>query len=142
VAELRNCRRCNKVFGYVTGPVLCPACVREDEEVFERVSMYLRDTPGEPLAQVAHALDVGYERIMQYIREGRLQVRAKDGSLISFCEKCGREVNGGGRLCDSCAKGMNDDIASSVKDLQRKIPAGASAGGGGFHFLKDGKKTR
>jgi flagellar operon protein (TIGR03826 family) len=142
VPELRNCKRCNKVFSYIAGPPLCPACQKEDEKIFEDVSLYIREHPGLPLTVVAKELDISYDKLMKYVREGRLQIRAANGQMINFCEKCGKEIEQG-RFCSECEGGISKDLEASKRSLRDKLaasPETKQAQGGGYHFLADVKK--
>ena len=85
--ELKNCKRCNKVFPYLAGLQICQACTKEDEKIFADVSAYLRDNPGTPLSVVAEELGIGYDKLMKYVKEGRLIVRTQKGDVAHFCEK-------------------------------------------------------
>ncbi|MDR1438678.1 MAG: MerR family transcriptional regulator [Clostridiales bacterium] len=142
--ELKNCRKCNRIFSYVTGPQICPSCQKEEEEIFDNVSMYVREHPGVPLTVVAKEMDVSYEKIIKYVREGRLQIKEPGGGVVKFCEKCGKEIPSG-RFCKSCEAGLAKALESSKRELLDKVagaesrPAGAGAGGG-YRFLKDSNK--
>ena len=118
--ELRNCKRCNKVFSYVAGLLICPACTKEDEKLFERVNMYIRDNPGAHLNVVAEELDIPYETLLKYVKEGRLQVRSADGSYVMFCEKCGTMIKQG-RFCRECENRINNVLEVSQRSLQGKV---------------------
>jgi flagellar operon protein (TIGR03826 family) len=140
--ELKNCRKCNRIFSYVAGPQICPSCAKEEEEIFEKVSMYIREHRDVPLTVVSKELDVSYEKILKYVREGRLQIREPDGSVMKLCEKCGKEI-ASGRFCKSCEAGLAKALESSKRDLLGKMTAqeGKPSGAwGGFRFIKDANK--
>ena len=100
------------------------------------MSEYLRNNPGTPLAQVAEELDISYEKLMKYVREGRLQIKAPNGKYISFCEKCGKET-AGGRFCLSCEGHILNVLDTSKKNLQTKV---ADKSQGGYRFLATDEK--
>ena len=120
MSELKNCRRCNKVFLYLAGLPICPACIKEDEEIFDKVSFYIRDHPGVPLTVVSKELDISYDRLMKYVKEGRLQVRAENGEIYKFCEKCGEMITQG-RFCKHCEDHISNVFDFSKRNLQNKI---------------------
>ena len=120
MAELRNCRRCNKVFSYIAGIPVCPVCMKEDEKIFDEVSMYIRDNPGVPLSQVSKELNISYDKLMKYVKEGRLQIRAENGGFYKFCEKCGAMIMQG-KFCKKCENHISAVLDVSKKDLQKKI---------------------
>ena len=43
--DVRNCRGCGRLFNYLQGPHLCPACMQKLEEKFSQVKDYLEDNP-------------------------------------------------------------------------------------------------
>ena len=120
MAELKNCRRCKRIFPYIAGVQICEVCKKEEEKLFERVWEFLRDNPGVSMAVVSEELGVPYDQLMKYIREGRLQIKAPDGSLIMFCEKCG-EIIKAGKICEKCEKGLTRELQATAKDLKGKI---------------------
>lgn len=118
--ELKNCRRCNKVFPYLAGLPICPACNKEDEKIFEEASMYIRDHPGVPLTVVSNELDISYDRLMKYVKEGRLQILSPKGEYIRFCENCGVAITGN-RFCPSCEGHISGVLDTSKKKLQNSL---------------------
>ena len=140
MAELRNCRRCNRIFSYFVGQQICPQCQKEENTLFEEVSVYVRDHPGVPLAMVAKEMDTSYEKLLKFVKEGRLQIKDQDGKTIYFCEHCGEEVLNG-KLCKSCESALSNDLENSKQSLMSKIknaPSDQQAknAAGGFRFLK------
>lgn len=139
--ELRNCKRCNKVFSYIGGLPICPSCTKEDEQIFDKVSLYIRDNPGVPLTVVSNELDISYDRLMKYVKEGRLQIRSANGGFIRFCEKCGAVVTSG-RFCDDCEDHITTVLEVSKRNLQGKIDE-SSRSNSDYKFLaKDAKRGR
>ena len=53
--ELMNCRNCKKLFNYIAGEKLCPACKEKLEEKFQKVKKYIEENPRENINQVAEA---------------------------------------------------------------------------------------
>jgi hypothetical protein len=94
--------------------------MKEDEQIFEEVSVYVRDNPGVPLSVVAKELDISYDKLMKYVREGRLLVRTNNGGYAKFCEKCGEMINDG-RFCPGCEDHINAVLETSKFALQSKI---------------------
>ena len=41
--ELMNCRNCKKLFNYIAGEKLCPACKEKLEEKFQKVKKYIEE---------------------------------------------------------------------------------------------------
>ncbi len=126
--NVRNCRKCGKVFNYIVGPNICPACREDMEKVFQDVKKYIYDHPGATVPEVAEACDVESRQIYQWLREERLQF--KDANSISLpCESCGTPI-AFGKYCEKCKReltnglnnafGMNKPSAPAQKDNSRR----------------------
>ena len=103
--ELRNCRKCGKIFGYSgSGPVICENCKKEAEERFQKVEDYIRDNPMTSINDVSEECDVTVQQIKQWVREERLQF-SKESGVVFHCEKCGAPIRTG-RFCDNCKNSM------------------------------------
>ncbi len=102
--DVRNCRKCGRIFNYVMGPLMCPACAEEQEAKFQTVKTFIRENPGVGVPEVAKECEVDPSQIYQWLREERLQLG--EGSMISLeCENCGVSIQSG-RLCDKCKRDM------------------------------------
>ena len=118
--NVRNCRKCGKVFNYVIGIPLCQRCREEQEEKFQEVREYVRSNPGVDISQVSEACDVEPNQIRQWIREDRLQF-AEDSPIRIPCEKCGTMMRSG-RFCDACTMEMTNGFRN-VLNQGRPAPA-------------------
>lgn len=109
--DIRNCTRCGKIYQY-DGFKICPTCRREDEEDFLKVREYLYDYPGANLQEVHEATGVATSKIIEFLRQGRLEV-AEESNLILQCEKCGTSIKTG-RYCDKCALELKRELSSAI----------------------------
>lgn len=115
--DVRNCRRCGKIYNYLGGPPICPDCKRLDELDFKRVKEYLYDSPGATVSQISTELDISVEKIKLFLKEGRLEIIGGDeGNLILECESCGKAIKTG-RYCELCEK----TLSTSFKSLAGQI---------------------
>ena len=112
--NVRNCRKCGKIFNYVVGPHLCPACRAALEEDFQRVKEYIRSNPGATVTQVAEECDVEVGQIQQWLREERLEI-AEGSAITLHCESCGAAIKSG-RYCDKCRRELAMGLAGSVRE--------------------------
>ena len=97
--EAMNCPRCGRVFVRVFESI-CDKCVKEEENIFEKVREYVKDNPGQTIKEVADACEVTTKRILQYIRDGRIEAgTGMHGEIV--CSKCGKPINVG-RMCEKC----------------------------------------
>lgn len=97
---VRNCSRCGKIFVYV-GNRLCPKCLQQEEDLFDRVDEYLKKYPGANLELVSEGTGISKEIILDFIRRGRLVTLKAEGLLR--CEICGKKIDQG-RICGDCAE--------------------------------------
>jgi uncharacterized protein (UPF0212 family) len=115
--DVRNCRKCGKVFNYVMGPIMCPQCRDKLEEKFQEVKEYVFNHRGCGIQEVSEACDVTPQQIKQWLREERLQF-SEDSAVWLNCEGCGVSIRCG-RFCDKCKNSM----ANNLKTAYRKEPA-------------------
>ncbi len=107
--NVRNCRRCGKLFNYAGGQPICMSCREELEKKFQEVKAYIREHKGAGINEVAEACDVETQQITQWLREDRLEV-TEDSAVTLQCEGCGATIRSG-RYCENCknslTKGFN-----------------------------------
>ena len=48
--EVMNCRNCKRLFNYITGPMICPACKDKLEKKFGEVKQFIRENPNKNIA--------------------------------------------------------------------------------------------
>jgi flagellar operon protein (TIGR03826 family) len=122
MGDIRNCKECGRLFQYTGFSKVCPKCKEEDEKNFKKVKEYLYDHPRAILTEVSEALEVPEDKILRYLREGRLEIVGEQGSLILECERCGRAIRTG-RFCEECAieieKEFNQSLTSQKPSLRR-----------------------
>lgn len=116
--DVRNCRRCGKIFTYRGMPV-CQDCFEADEMDFKKVREYLDGHPGASTMEVSVQTEVDVKTITRFLREGRLEaegVTVIDSDLA--CEKCGKAI-GSGRYCDDCLKKMQIELKEAAQRLEK-----------------------
>lgn len=124
--ELMNCRNCKKLFNYITGEKLCPACKALMEDKFQEVKRYIEENPRENINQVAEACDVSIRQIKNWVREERLSFT--EDSLVGLeCERCGKMIHSG-RFCKECAGGLADAMNNAYR-RERQTPIRKTATG-------------
>lgn len=106
MSNLRNCSRCGRVFPYM-GRNICPRCLEKEEDEYQVVRRYVRDNPGAGVIEVVEETGVEEDKILQFLRDGRLQAKGLTASL--HCERCGQSINSG-RFCESCINEVNAEI--------------------------------
>jgi len=98
--NVKNCRSCGKIFNYIGGMPICPACKEEAEKKYQIVRDYVRDNKGCTIKTVSEECDVDENQIRQWVREERL-IFDTDSGIGVFCEVCGTPI-ASGRYCDKC----------------------------------------
>lgn len=127
--DVRNCRKCGRVFNYLGGSPICPACKELDEQDFKKVKEYLYDNPKATVIQVSTDLEISVEKIKRFLKEGRLEIISNEGNMILECENCGRSINSG-RLCKECEKELAGNLQSAAGQLKEEIGKTAHGKGG------------
>lgn len=107
--DIRNCKRCGKMYSYMGGIPICGECKQKDEEDFIKVRKYLYDKPGTSMHQISEDCEVSIEKITRFLKEGRLEIR-EGSNIILECEGCGRSIKTG-RLCPNCSKQLERDMS-------------------------------
>ena len=115
--EMRNCRRCGKLFGYVDKPI-CQDCLRQDEDDFKIVKEYIYDHPRCALSEVSTVTGVSVKKITKFLKDGRLEVIEGMVEMLD-CEKCGTPIKTG-RLCNDCSGQFSRDIGAAKRDASQK----------------------
>ncbi|MDF2541232.1 MAG: hypothetical protein K0S47_950 [Herbinix sp.] len=122
--DVRNCRSCGKLYNYLSGPPLCPNCIKALDQKFEAVKEYVYDHPGAGMQEVSEEMEVSIPQIKQWIRDERLAF-AEDSMIGLDCEGCGVTIKTG-RLCKSCkeklAKGLGDLYQKEAPPQKQKDP--------------------
>lgn len=117
--EVKNCKSCKRLFNYLSGPRLCPACAEELEKTFQLVKEYLWENPDATLALVSEKFEVSTAQIKQWIREERL-VLSKESPAFLDCENCGEPVKSG-RYCNSCKVKLENTLKSVYGKPQQEV---------------------
>ena len=119
--ELRNCRKCNRVFSSVEGATLCSRCNVTVDDVFSRVREYINDNPVSSIKDVSKATNVSSDIILKWIRDGLIILA--ENSSISFCQRCGSPMDGG-RYCGKCIRELADGLKEGIGSKDTRPKAG------------------
>lgn len=111
--DVRNCRKCGRLFNYALGPIICPQCRDQLEEKFQEVKQYVFEHKGCGIQEVSEACDVTPKQINQWLREERLQF-SEESAVMLNCEVCGALIRCG-RFCDKCKNTMANDFKGAYK---------------------------
>ncbi|HHY90970.1 MAG TPA: MerR family transcriptional regulator [Clostridiales bacterium] len=105
-----NCKECGRIFQSNGLSKICPTCQRTDEENFKKVKEYIYDNPGATMIDIVQETGVSEEKVLRYLREGRLEISGGENALLFLqCERCGKGIRTG-RFCDECSREMEKDL--------------------------------
>ncbi len=116
----RNCRKCGRLFNYVSGPPICMQCREEQEAKFQEVKKYIQDNPHSTIPEVAEACGVTTNQIQAWLKDDRLQL-AEDSGIMLACENCGATIRSG-KYCDKCKNSMINQFSSSIRQPEAPKP--------------------
>ncbi len=116
--SFRKCPSCGGIFSYMGKP-MCSKCIKKNDEDYTKVRKYIYEHPNSHIDEVSEETDVPVKTIKQFLREGRLEMRNADGSLI--CEKCGAAITKGA-ICDKCKNELTSALASALPKEEPKQP--------------------
>lgn len=114
--NLRNCPKCGRVFAY-QGKNLCRKCLEAEEDEYLIVRRYVRDHPGANVFEVAAETGVEEEKILRFLREGRLISQGFTSNLE--CARCGRKISSG-KYCEQCLYQLDSEIKGAIPGKARQ----------------------
>ncbi|MDD2432482.1 MAG: MerR family transcriptional regulator [Clostridia bacterium] len=115
--DLRNCPECGKIFNFLRTN-LCPECQKKDEQYFRTVRRYIAQHPGVSAIEVSKNTGVSEEKILRFLREGRLSIGTKK-EVKYECELCRQPVFSG-RYCALCQEKLTSGLKKAVKTENEK----------------------
>ncbi|MDE7269016.1 MAG: flagellar protein [Acetatifactor sp.] len=118
--DVRTCKKCKRIFNYLNGPTICPACRDALEVKFQEVKQYIEEHRGSTMHEVADACDVDVQQIRQWLREERLELTEGSASFLT-CDSCGIPIRSG-RFCDKCKNTMTNNLQSVIKSNKPAEP--------------------
>lgn len=118
--NVRNCRKCGRIFNYVMGPAICQSCREKTEEKFQEVKEYIRQNPGVTIPEVSEACDVEPQQVQQWLRDDRLEL-TEDSPIRLSCEGCGAQIRSG-RYCDKCKNTVSMGFQNILDEKKPKEP--------------------
>ena len=120
-----NCRKCGRLFNYVAGKYICPACKEALEDKFKEVKDYIREHGTATVQEICEVCEVDTMQLHTWIREERLQF-SDDSPIKVPCEACGTMI-GSGRFCDKCRTQLANGFSASIQKPEHKAEPAPSA---------------
>ncbi len=144
MADVRNCRKCGKIYNYIGGAPICSRCRELEEEDFKRVKEYLYENPGASITQVSSELEISIELIRRFLKDGRLEITGDDGNMILECENCGKSIKSG-RFCGECERDLASGFRSVANQMKSELDSQSSAANAksfGMRYLNKGYEKK
>ncbi|MCT4605027.1 MAG: MerR family transcriptional regulator [Marinisporobacter sp.] len=120
MTEIRNCKECGRIFQYTGVSKICTRCQKKEDNDFNVVREYIYENQGATLTEVSEETGVDEDKILRFLREGRLEIVGEDSALILECERCGKGIRTG-RFCDECAheleKGLKEGLGKNREPM-------------------------
>ncbi len=132
--EVKNCKGCGRLFNYLQGPPLCPACVADLEDKFQQVKDYLGEHPKAQMNEIAEENEVSVKQIKQWVRDERLTFTA-ESQITLDCENCGGPVLTG-KFCDKCRVSLQNELSGAIKRPEKLEPQKPARERDRMRFLK------
>ncbi|WP_054693806.1 hypothetical protein [Syntrophomonas palmitatica] len=79
----------------------------------------MRDHPRASVVEVSEETGVEEEKILQYLRDGRLI--SSGFTEVITCERCGKSIRAG-RYCEACKAILDIQLKSAIPQAQRPEP--------------------
>ena len=118
--DVKNCKKCRRLFNYISGPAICPQCREELEKKFQEVKKYLFDNRNATIKSVVENCEVEESQIRQWIREERLEF-SSGVDIGAFCETCGAPITTG-RFCEKCKASMINTLSEAGRRPEAPEP--------------------
>ncbi|MCE5169298.1 flagellar protein [Paenibacillus profundus] len=135
--ELSNCPRCGRLFAKAFRD-LCPACLKEIEQEYERCVAYLREKRQAAMQELSEETEVSVRQITQFIKEGRISVYQAP-NLTYECELCGNPIREG-HMCEVCRTRLIRDMNEARQETSATVEKPSS--GNRAYKVIDTKRER
>jgi flagellar operon protein (TIGR03826 family) len=120
MGDVRNCKKCGKMFTY-RDKNICEDCIKEELDDFKRVKDYLYDHPGASMTEVSMAVEISTRKLTRYLKEGRLEISGEEGAnMLLSCESCGKSIRSG-RWCKDCDSELKNNLAGISSSLKKDV---------------------
>jgi len=134
--NVRNCKKCGRIFNYIVGLPLCPTCKEKMEEKFHEAKKYIQDHRGATVSEVSEECEIEEQQIRQWVREERL-IFAEGAVSGIGCELCGVAIQTG-RYCSKCKAGLISGLSAAGRrpaQPAQEAPASARNSNNRMRFL-------
>ena len=119
---VRTCKKCKKAIEERSLHDYCPDCYRIVEEVFDKISGYLKEYPGATAFEVEQETGVPYHVVNNFVRDGRL-IEIENSFINIECKRCGcLLLSANHKNCPRCRDEMQREMEHAKEQLQPQTP--------------------
>jgi hypothetical protein len=115
MGEVRNCKRCGKVFLYAGVPI-CPECLAKEDEQFRKVNRYIDSHQGAGVEETSDETGVPVDIVVEFLRQGLL-VTGSGANAQLTCMVCKKPITRG-RLCPKCEAALGAGTGKLARSLE------------------------
>lgn len=116
--NVRNCKKCGRLFNYIAGMPLCQSCREAMEEKFQEVKKYVQQHRNAGVREVSEECEVEEKQIREWVREERLEF--SEGTVAGIaCESCGVAITTG-RFCKQCKAALASTFSQAGRRPQQQ----------------------
>lgn len=115
--NVANCPKCGRIFVKGFNKV-CPNCVKEIEQQYEKCLRFLRDHKGCTINELSEETGVTVRQITKFIREGRISI-VHAPNMSYPCEVCGVQIRES-NICEPCRSKLAKDVSNTKEDELRR----------------------
>jgi predicted nucleic acid-binding Zn-ribbon protein len=126
--SITTCTKCGHLFKKTTS-VLCPTCIHDEDEIFDKVKQYIRQNRAATADEIANSLGISLQVVAKFIKEGRL---IEFENTTYPCEHCGRLIITG-KYCLDCLK----LLSNHVNEIKSAIVQERKDKSGGYYTNRD-----
>ncbi len=114
---LATCDRCKKMFTKMSDLVICPQCLPQEEEDYERLRDILQESPQLTAEQLSEKTDIELSCVLRCIASGRIQ--SMDQGERVRCGRCGAPaISSSKKLCESCLNQLSQEVAKAQSKIR------------------------
>jgi protein-arginine kinase activator protein McsA len=114
--ELRNCRKCQKLFISISGRLICQECYEVEEEKYDRILKYLGTHPDASIKEICEATQNSEESVVELVKKGKITLNV---SVVYRCEICGKKITSG-KACPECRKKMEEELDKVIEKVKKE----------------------
>lgn len=118
--EVKTCKKCHRLFQYLTGVELCADCKSMLEDKFQEVKEYIAERERTSITQISRECEVPMQQLKEWLKEDRLEL-AESVNTDLFCEKCGEGIFEG-NFCARCKMELLGKVGNALRKEERKAP--------------------